>query len=627
MDLDGLALDQHGLEGLDAEAVQRWCTVQHHRVFPNDVLEHVVDGGPAALNHALGRLDVLGQLTVDQRLHHEGLEQLEGHQLGQAALVQLQRGTNHDDRAAGVVDALAQQVLAEPALLALQHVRQRLQRAVARPGDGTATAAVVEQCVDGLLQHALFVVDDDLGCAQVQQSLQAVVAVDHAAVQVVQVGGGKAATVQLHHRAQFRRDHRHHVEDHGPRVVLAGALFGGAVEGGNDLEALDRLLLALGRQWLLALGRVDLRPQLDLFLHQVDLLDQQLDGLGAHAAGEVVAVAVLQLTPELFVLDDLTGVQALELVPHPLEEVELLLVTLADGGQVLLRSLLAVADFGVLCTTLFQLANLALELVVALGQLQLELLVDLVTLGQVVGLQALEVLVALVDVDRHHQVGGEVDHLLQLLGLELLFGLGARQQVGQPRAGAAEVPDVNRRGGQLDVPHALAPNLGAGHLNAAALADDAAEAHPLVLAAVALPVFGGTKDLLAEQAVLLWLERAVVDGLRLLDLAVGPHTDLFGGGESDAQLGKVVDVKHERRWLLYLGLSGLLVWRCVLERVSGCRRAQRVSRAWRGDACRPRPSHARGGTGRCPAPRRHGRTPRRAPASESRRLPRRGPRH
>src|SRR3546814_10702473 len=75
--------------------------------------------------------------------------------------------------------------------------------------------------------------------------------------------------------------------------------------------------------------------------------------------------------------------------------------------------------------------------------------------------------------------------LLELLGLQLLTGLGAHEQVGEPRTGAAEVPDVHDRGSQLDVAHALAPDLRAGDLDAAALADDALEAHPLVLSAVA----------------------------------------------------------------------------------------------------------------------------------------------
>ncbi len=128
----GLALDEDRLEGLDAEAVQRGGTVEEHRVLLDDVLEHVPDLRAATLHHPLGRLDVLGERAVDERLHHEGLEQLERHQLGQTALVQLQGRADHDDRTARVVDALAEQVLAEPALLALQHVGERLERAVAR---------------------------------------------------------------------------------------------------------------------------------------------------------------------------------------------------------------------------------------------------------------------------------------------------------------------------------------------------------------------------------------------------------------------------------------------------------------------------------------------------------------
>src|SRR5699024_10278091 len=95
--------------------------------------------------------------------------------------------------------------------------------------------------------------------------------------------------------------------------------------------------------------------------------------------------------------------------------------------------------------------------------------------------------------------------------------------------------------------HPLTPHLGTGHLDATALTDDALEAHTLVLAAVALPVPGGAEDLLAEQALLLRLEGAVVDGLRLLDLAVGPVTDVLDRREADDQRVVVVDGLHVRR--------------------------------------------------------------------------------
>ena len=170
-----------------------------------------------------------------------GLNSSSAMSFGRPHWCRLQRRAGHDHRAARVVHALAEQVLAEAALLALEHVAQRLQRAVARARDGPAAAAVVEQRVDGLLQHALLVVDDDLRRAEVEQPLEAVVAVDDAAVEVVEVRGREAAAVELDHRAQLRRDHRHGLEHHHLGLVA------GVQEGREDLQALDRagLLLAL----------------------------------------------------------------------------------------------------------------------------------------------------------------------------------------------------------------------------------------------------------------------------------------------------------------------------------------------------------------------------------------------
>lgn len=90
--------------------------------------------------------------------------------------------------------------------------------------------------------------------------------------------------------------------------------------------------------------------------------------------------------------------------------------------------------------------------------------------------------------------------------------------------------------GELDVTHALTTDRGLGDLDAAALADDALEADTLVLSAGALPVAGRAEDLLSEETVLLRLQGAVVDGFRLLDLAVGPGADVVRGGQADAKL-------------------------------------------------------------------------------------------
>src|ERR1700722_10411510 len=93
---------------------------------------------------------------------NEGLEQFQRHFLRQSALVQTQGRTHDDDRAARVVDALAQEVLAEAALFALDHVGQGLQGALVGARDGTAAAAVVQQGIHRFLQHALFVAHDDV---------------------------------------------------------------------------------------------------------------------------------------------------------------------------------------------------------------------------------------------------------------------------------------------------------------------------------------------------------------------------------------------------------------------------------------------------------------------------------
>ena len=73
-------------------------------------------------------------------------------------------------------------------------------------------------------------------------------------------------------------------------------------------------------------------------------------------------------------------------------------------------------------------------------------------------------------------------------------------------------------------------------LDRALLADDALVLHALVLAAQALVVLDRPEDARAEQAVALGLEGAVVDGLRLLDLAVGPGQNLLRARDRDPDL-------------------------------------------------------------------------------------------
>ena len=130
---------------------------------------------------------------------------------------------------------------------------------VAGAGDGAAAAAVVDERVARLLEHPLLVADDDLRGAQLEQPLEAVVAVDDAAVEVVEVGRREAAAVELDHRAQIRRQHGQRRENH-PRGRVPGL-----AQRLDDSQPLGGLLAAADRT-----GRVHLQLQLGAQLLHVE---------------------------------------------------------------------------------------------------------------------------------------------------------------------------------------------------------------------------------------------------------------------------------------------------------------------------------------------------------------------
>ena len=325
MDPDGLAFDEHRLERLDAQAMQRRRAVQQDRVLLDDFLEDVPHLGLLLLDHLLRLLDGRHQPALFELVVDERLEQLERHLLRQPALVQLQLRPDDDDRTARVVDALAEQVLTEPPLLALQRVGQRLQRTVVRAAQHAAAAAVVEQRIDRFLKHALLVADDDVGRLQLDELLQPVVPVDDAAIQIVQVRGREAAAVERDERTQLRRNDRDDVQDHPLGLVRRLA------ERVDDLEALGVLQLLLNRH----LG-AHLDAQLFGELLDVDALEQLLDRLGAHLSAELVSplfarLAILLFGEQLVLvqvaverIDDDVGLEvedALELAQRDVEQV------------------------------------------------------------------------------------------------------------------------------------------------------------------------------------------------------------------------------------------------------------------------------------------------------------------
>ena len=246
---------------------------------------------------------------------------------------------------------------------------------------------------------------------------------------------------------------------------------------------------------------------------EVERLEPVLQRLRTHAALEVRAEPVAHFAVEHFVALEVLHLEALEAAEHFVETVDFALRPLADLPHLTLGAFAHLALHVTLGAFGFECGEVFFELLGARVDVDVLAVFDLLAVDRDLRLDARQVAVAGVVVDPRDHVGGEVDDLLEILRRKV-------EQVTEPARHTLEVPDVGDRSGQLDVAHPLTTHLGAGDLDATALADDALEADPLVLPAVALPVAGRTEDLLAEQPVLLRTQRAVVDRLGLLDLTV-----------------------------------------------------------------------------------------------------------
>src|ERR1035437_531609 len=127
MNLDGAAVDQHRLESLDAETVQRRCAVEQYRPLFDNLFQDIVDFRSGPFDQSAGAFNIMCQVFLYQVTHHKGFKKIQGHAPRQTALMQFQFGADYDDRTSAVVDALSQQVLAETTLLASQHIRKGFQ--------------------------------------------------------------------------------------------------------------------------------------------------------------------------------------------------------------------------------------------------------------------------------------------------------------------------------------------------------------------------------------------------------------------------------------------------------------------------------------------------------------------
>ena len=258
-----------------------------------DILQNLPHDGLFAVDDALGGLDGLHQATLEELADDIGLEELGSHILGQTALVHIQLGADHDDRTARVVDTLTEQVLAEATLLALQGVGERLEGAVGLGLDTGDLAAVVEERVYRLLKHALLVAHNDLRSLDFHQALEAVVADNDAAVELVDVGSGEAATIERNKGTQVGRDDGDDVHNHPLGTVVHTAslhVLLRLTERLNHIEAFEGILLAGHGSFARGLG-----TELIGKLVEVKVAEKLVERLGTHAGDELVGVGVGEL--------------------------------------------------------------------------------------------------------------------------------------------------------------------------------------------------------------------------------------------------------------------------------------------------------------------------------------------
>jgi hypothetical protein len=148
-----------------------------------------------------------------------------------------------------------------------------------------------------------------------------------------------------------------------------------------------------------------------------------------------------------------------------------------------------------------------------------------------------------------HHVVLVVDDALERAG-------GHVEEQAEAARHALEEPDVRDRHRELDVAHALAPDAGDGHLDAAAIADDILVLDAFVFAAGALVVTHRAEDLLAEKTTRLGLEGAVIDGLGVLDLTLRPRADGFRRGDGDRNIVELIFVRSQNGSDFFTGLFG-----------------------------------------------------------------------
>src|SRR5438067_2543470 len=147
MNANRFALDQLRFKRLNGESVQCRRAIEQHWMTLGHFIENIPDLRRLAFDHLLRTPHCVDVPEIFQPPNDERFEKHERHLLWQTALMQFQLWADDDNGAARVIDTFAEQVLAEAAALALEHVAKGFEGTIARACNGATMSAVVEQSV------------------------------------------------------------------------------------------------------------------------------------------------------------------------------------------------------------------------------------------------------------------------------------------------------------------------------------------------------------------------------------------------------------------------------------------------------------------------------------------------
>ena len=140
------------------------------------------------------------------------------------------------------------------------------------------------------MQHALLIAHNNFWRVEIHQLLQTIIAVDDAAIKIVQIAGGEISAFQHDKRTKVRWNHWNNIKHHPLWIILAAA------DLLNKLQALGQIFLAL-----LAFGLFKFLAKLNTELIQIQLAigKQFTNGVGAHHGGETAGAMLVLLAAAL----------------------------------------------------------------------------------------------------------------------------------------------------------------------------------------------------------------------------------------------------------------------------------------------------------------------------------------